>query len=408
MYTDSLACLNNLPNCVIQILKDIKIYCIVLILSGHAFACGSENKSKNRIVTKEIRTGAHAIKEYGSKLIGKNVALVANKSSRIDHVHLVDSLRSYGVNLVKIFAPEHGFRSNADAGEHIQNDIDPNTGIPIVSLYGKNKKPSREMMEGIDVVVYDIQDVGVRFYTYISTLHYVMESCAELGIPLWVLDRPNPNGDYIDGPILDTAFKSFVGMHPVPVVYGLTVGEYAQMINGQGWLKDGVRCELNIQKCENYTRDMVYDLPVKPSPNLPNYQSIRLYPSLCFFEGTSVSVGRGTSFPFQVYGAPFLKGPFQFTPKSGAGSKYPKHENSLCKGEDLRDVQLSSINLDWLILAYNQKTESFFNSFFEKLAGTDQLRKQIEMGANVMEIKASWKESLMEYDNMRRKYMIYN
>jgi len=398
---------NRLPIVFIKVLKDIKIYCIVLILSGQAFACKPEKKPSVIQEQKEIVVGASSTNEYVPNLMGKRVALVANKSSRIDNVHLVDSLRSLGVNLVTIFAPEHGFRSNADAGEHIQNDVDVKTGIPIISLYGKNKKPSKEMLKGIDIIVYDIQDVGVRFYTYISTLHYIMEACAEAKIPVWVLDRPNPNGDYIDGPILDTAFSSFVGMHPVPVVYGMTVGEYAQMINGQGWLNDGIQCELYVQACKYYGRRMQYELPVRPSPNLPNYQSIRLYPSLCFFEGTKVSVGRGTEFPFQVYGAPFLKGRFQFTPQSGPGAKYPKHENKLCQGEDLRNKRMNTIELKWLINAYKQMPEDFFNSFFVKLAGTDLLRMQIEQGLSINEIKSSWKDSLENFRKMRKPYLIY-
>ncbi len=408
MYLNTFTRIEFMPTYLIQALKDIKIYCIVLILSGQAFACIPEKTKKDKNQVEQILTGAESIQEYGPRLLDKRVALVANKSSRIGNVHLVDSLRSYGVDLVKIFAPEHGFRSNADAGEHINNEIDEKTGIPIVSLYGKNKKPSPEILKGIDLVIYDIQDVGVRFYTYISTLHYLMEACAELDIPVLVLDRPNPNGDYVDGPVLDTAFKSFVGMHPVPVVYGMTVGEYAQMINGEGWLKGGIQCDLTIQPCKNYKRTMRYELPVKPSPNLPNYRSIRLYPSLCFFEGTTVSVGRGTAFPFQVFGAPYLKGDFSFIPKSGPGSKYPKHENKPCFGADLREGStMQSLNLDWLISAYKQQPKDFFNSFFEKLAGTNELRKQLENGLSVEEIRASWKEDLKRFIVLRSRYLVY-
>ncbi len=391
-----------------QALKDIKIYCIVLIILPYALACKAENDPKFPKASISIQTGAESIADYGQRLKGKRVALVANKSSLIGSTHLVDSLISYGVDLVKIFAPEHGFRSNADAGELIDSETDTKTGLTIESLYGKNKKPSANSLKDIDIVVYDIQDVGARFYTYISTLHYVMEACGELGIPVMVLDRPNPNGDYIDGPILDTSFSSFVGMHPVPVVYGMTVGEYAQMINGEGWLKNGITCDLYVQPCKNYARDMVYELPVKPSPNLPNYQSIRLYPSLCFFEGTKVSVGRGTDFPFQVYGAPFLEGTFSFIPKPGPGAKYPKHDGKKCMGEDLRSQSILFLDLSWLIKAYSQQPDDFFNSFFVKLAGTDHLKEQILSGMSAEEIRSSWELGLIKFRKMRAPYLIYN
>ena len=282
--------------------------------------------------------------------------------------------------------------------------------MPIISLYGKNKKPSAEQLKNIDVVVFNIQDVGARFYTYISSLHYVMEACAEVGIPVIILDRPNPNGHYIDGPVLEFQHKSFVGMHKVPVVYGMTIGEYGKMINGEKWLKNGIHCNLTVIPLENYNHKTDYSLPVKPSPNLPNDKSINLYPSLCFFEGTNVSAGRGTEMQFQIYGSPFLaKSEFTFIPKQNEGSKYPKYKNKLCFGENLQSTKnLNQLNLNWLLKAYEQNSsDEFFNSFFTKLAGTTKLQEQIEGGLSEEQIRKTWKEDLKAFEKTRNKYLIY-
>lgn len=367
-----------------------------------------------------VKTGASQTHLYLSKLKGKNVALVANQSSVIKRggyknkfIHLVDSLLSLNIKVKKVFSPEHGFRGEADAGEHTKNEIDKKTGISIVSLYGKNKKPTALQLKNIDVVVFDIQDVGVRFYTYISTLHYVMEACAEKKIPVLVLDRPNPNAHYLDGPVLKPKYKSFIGMHQVPVVYAMTIGEYAKMINGENWLKNKVKCNLAVIPLANYTHKTKYSLPIKPSPNLPNDLAINLYPSLCFFEGTNVSCGRGTNMQFQVYGSPYLnKSKFNFIPKPNRGSKYPKHQNKICYGEDLRkSLQLNQINLNWLIKTYKQTSRvkvKFWNkNLFDKLAGTDLLRKQIEQGLSENKIKQSWQRDLNKFKKIRKKYLLY-
>jgi uncharacterized protein YbbC (DUF1343 family) len=325
-----------------------------------------------------------------------------------------------------VFSPEHGFRGKADAGEVIKNRIDSKTGLPIISLYSANKKPKLEQIQEtekyksdvdsgvskVDIIVFDLQDVGARFYTYISTLHYVMEACAEQNIPLILLDRPNPNGHYIDGPILEPEHKSFVGMHPVPVVHGMTIGEYAQMINGEGWLNNSVKCELTIIEMKHYTHQTPYNLPIKPSPNLPNAKAINLYPSLCFFEGTNVSAGRGTDKQFQIYGSPFLpEGNFSFTPQPNEGSKYPKHDGKVCHGFDLSQAEtLNSLHLDYLIDAYasTENKMEFFNSFFTKLAGTNTLQEQIENNFTAKQIKDSWIPDLEAYNKMRNTYLIYN
>mgnify|MGYP001156914846 FL=1 len=379
------------------------------------------NKKKVLINTGELRivdeivTGAEQFPLYASFLENKNVGVVANQTSFLENEnqHLVDFLISKNVIVKKVFAPEHGFRGTADAGEHVKDGVDSKTGVPLISLYGNNKKPSHEQLKGIDVVVFDIQDVGARFYTYISTLHYVMEACAEAGIPVIVLDRPNPNGHYIDGPILEAANQSFVGMHPIPVVHGMTIGEYAKMINGEGWLKNKMKCELTVVEIENYTHDTPYALPIKPSPNLPNDQAINLYPSLCFFEGTFINAGRGTDMQFQVFGAPSLpasKYTFEYTPQSNEGAKNPKFNGQLCHGKDLRkEPRLNKINLEWLIYAYNAngKKKDFFNSFFVKLAGTDKLQQQIEQGLTAEEIRDSWKDGLARFKKIREKYLLY-
>ena len=357
-----------------------------------------------------LQVGAERTAKYFPLLKDKAIGVVGNQSSLIGTTHLVDSLLSAKLQVVKVFSPEHGFRGTADAGAHIESGIDEQTGLPIKSLYGSNKKPSPSQLEGIEILVFDIQDVGARFYTYISTLHYVMESAAENNIPLIVLDRPNPNGHYIDGPILDTAYRSFVGMHPIPVVHGMTIGEYAQMINGEKWLTDSVECDITVIPMLGYNKQIPYDLPVKPSPNLPNAQAVNLYPSLCLFEGTNISVGRGTDLPFQHYGAPFLESDYSFVPESGAGAKYPKHEGERCYGQDLSQfTSLSQLDLSFIIDAYNEcpEKEDFFNTFFDKLAGGNTLRLSIIDGKSEEEIRQSWYEELLEFEQMRNTYLIY-
>ncbi len=360
----------------------------------------------------KFELGAERVALYLHEIEGKNVGLLVNHTSMIGDTHIVDFLVEKNIDIKKIFAPEHGFRGVADAGELVNDNIDEKTGIPVVSVYGKNKKPSSEMMEGLDVVIFDIQDVGTRFYTYISSMHYMMEACAENDIKMIVFDRPNPNGNIIDGPILQPDFKSFVGMHPIPVVHGLTVGELAGMINGEGWLKDGVKCDLQVVPMNNYKHSDSYSLPVKPSPNLPNDQSVALYPSLCFFEGTKMSIGRGTFFPFQVIGYPDEKfGESTFIPKSIEGmAKHPKFEGQKCYGVDLRKVpRPEKIELSYVIKFYNlwEGEESFFTKYFSTLAGTDQLRKQIESGMSETEIEATWKIDLDAYKKLRSGYLLY-
>ena len=362
-----------------------------------------------------IIVGAESVSKYMPMLQGKNVALVVNQSSLVYGEHLVDVLLKKKINVVKIFAPEHGFRGKADAGQHLKNGVDVATGLPIVSLYGKHKKPTKVDLKNIDVIVFDIQDVGVRFYTYLSTLHYIMEAAAESGIEVIVLDRPNPNGGRIDGEVLNLKYKSFVGMHPVPILYGMTIGEYALMINGERWLKGGVRAALSVVKLENYRHTSHYSLPVKPSPNLPNDLSIYLYPSLAFFEGTTFSAGRGTTQQFQLYGSPdYKKRGFSFTPISREGAKYPKHQNKICYGVDLRseaqDV-VGEINLAYLLDAYKNYVhkKSFFlkSRFIDKLSGSDRLRKQILAGESIKEIRGSWQKDLAKFKKIRQNYLLY-
>ncbi len=368
---------------------------------------------------KSITMGAEQLALYYPMIKGKSVGLVVNQSSTVANRHLVDTLLELNTNIKAIFAPEHGFRGKADAGSHIDSGKDAETGIDIISVYGANRKPKPEHLEGIDVVIFDIQDVGVRFYTYISTLHYIMEACAEADIPVIVLDRPNPNGFYVDGPVLDPKFTSFVGMHEIPVVHGMTVGEYAKMINGEGWLPDGLKCDLEVIPCGNYTHNMTYDLPIKPSPNLPNLRSILLYPSICYFEGTNVSIGRGTNKQFQVIGHPSLKNyEFSFTPEPMPGATSPKLKGELSYGLDLTQFSVdylkgnAKLNLKWLIEIYNAypDKENFFikdAGFFDKLAGGDQLRKQLIAGKSEEEIRASWEPRLSEYKTIRKKYLMY-
>ena len=358
----------------------------------------------------ELILGANRIEQIISLTNEKSIAIVGNQTSMVNNTHLVDTLISLNQNIITVFSPEHGFRGTGDAGAKIENEVDIKTGIPIISLYGKNKKPKKKNLVDIDIIVFDIQDVGARFYTYISTLHYVLEACGEENIKIIVLDRPNPNGHYIDGPVLEEKYKSFVGMHPIPIVHAMTIGEYAKMIIGEKWIEK--KCDLTVIEMLNYNRNKIYELPIKPSPNLPNKKAVNLYPSLCLFEGTNVSIGRGTNQPFQHFGSPFLEYySYSFQPKSGPGSKYPKHENKICYGKDLTNTPiLNSINLEWLIETYNQSQnkEDFFISFFDKLAGTDKLRKQIISGKSWKEIKKSWKTELNEFKNIRNKYLLYN
>jgi uncharacterized protein YbbC (DUF1343 family) len=395
-----------------------KVKIIVAFLCVFVVNCGTSKLPYHErfFDNEKIEPGAHQLGQYMPLLKDKGVALLVNQTSTIGETHLVDSLHQLGVNIKAIFAPEHGFRGEADAGEKITDGRDPRTHIPIISIYGKNKKPSAAQLEGIDVVVFDIQDVGARFYTYISSMHYVMEACAENNVDFLVLDRPNPNGHYVDGPVLDPKFRSFVGMHPVPVVHGMTVGEYAQMVNGEGWLKDGKKCRLDVVLCKNYNHKKFYELPIKPSPNLPNIRSIYLYPSLCFFEGTTASVGRGTTTQFQVYGHPdFSKGEYTFTPESMPGAKYPKHQGEVCQGYNLSETPVrqlqkqASLDLSYLINFYQSmpNQSDFFNNFFDKLAGTDQLRRQIQAGEDEVSIRASWSEGLAKYEEMREGYLLY-
>ena len=353
---------------------------------------------------------------YLPLLKNKTVAIVANQTSLLaDKTHLVDFLVQNNIKIKHIFAPEHGFRGTADAGEHVKNGIDTKTGLPIISLYGDNKKPKSEQLQGVDIVLFDIQDVGVRFYTYISTLTYVMEAAAENGKEIIVLDRPNPHDGYTDGPVLKEKWTSFVGLHKVPVVYGLTIGEYGKMVNGEKWLKNGVQAKYTIIPMLNYHKKQRYPISEKPSPNLPNDQSINLYPSLCFFEGTQVSIGRGTDFPFQVFGSPWLKNyQFKFTPKPNFGAKDPFLNGKICNGEDLRNYPeiKEKLDLSFVINAYknfDKKSQEFFlkNLWFDTLAGTDELRKQIISGKSEEEIRNSWKQDLQNFEKIRTKYRIY-
>ncbi len=368
-------------------------------------------KTKNNL-TIEIKTGADNYNNYLPLLKDKKIGVVTNQTGILSNkTHLVDYLLEKNIAIQKIFAPEHGFRGTADAGEHVVDGKDSKTGLSIISLYGDNKKPKPEQLAGIDIMVFDLQDVGARFYTYISSLHYIMEACAENNIPLLILDRPNPNVSIVDGPILETAFTSFVGMHPIPLLHGMTIGEYAQMINGEKWLKNEVQCKLTVIPCINYNRKMNYSLPVKPSPNLPNDQAVNLYASLCLFEGTNVSVGRGTEKQFQIYGSPYLpKSDFSFIPKPNFGAQKPVYNGIECYGEDLSTAKkVNRLELKWLIKAYQTTTDKskFFNPFFTKLAGTKKLQEQIEAGTSEDKIRESWKKGLIDFKEMRLKYLIY-
>jgi uncharacterized protein YbbC (DUF1343 family) len=372
-----------------------------------------------------VVVGANRTEAYFPMLTGKKIGLVANQTSVIfretgpyedvpAYTHLVDSLLSSGLDLVRVFAPEHGFRGTADAGEEVSDGIDKRSGLPVISLYGQNRKPTKEQLQGLEVVLFDIQDVGVRFYTYIATLQLVMEACAEAGIPVVVLDRPNPNGQYVDGPTMEPHLTGFLGMTLIPLVYGMTIGEYATMINEEGWLEGGLKADLSVIPLENYAHDQDYSLPVNPSPNLPNDKAVNLYPSLGLFEGTQINAGRGTDQQFQRYGAPFLNNEyftFQYTPESNPGAKSPKHQGEICYGEDLSATpQLREVSLKWLIRAYRncEEKERFFNtSGFGKHAGTETLQKQIEAGLSEEEIKKTWQSDLSSFLEIRKKYLLY-
>ncbi|MFN0032576.1 MAG: exo-beta-N-acetylmuramidase NamZ domain-containing protein [Flavobacteriales bacterium] len=374
---------------------------------------------KSLEVNANIKTGASRTVQYLPLLEQKRVAVVANQTSLIGTAHLVDSLLALKIQIVKVFAPEHGFRGEAAAGEHIKDGKDQKTGLSVVSLYGKNKKPTAEMLKDVDIILFDIQDVGARFYTYISTMHYVMEASAENNKEVIVLDRPNPNGFYIDGPVLKMEHQSFVGMHPIPLVHGCTVGELANMINGEGWLKGKVKCNLTVIPCVEYSHKDLYHLPVKPSPNLPNAASVYLYPSLCLFEATAVSVGRGTELPFQCIGYPGnTTGKYEFTPKDQAGvAMDPQYEGQLCTGHNLQEfgefyiTSSRELYMEWLTGMYERciDKKNFFTNekFFDQLAGSDELRKQLVAGTSTIEIRKTWKQDIDLYKVMRKQYLLY-
>jgi uncharacterized protein YbbC (DUF1343 family) len=367
-------------------------------------------------INNPVIPGALRTEVYFPMLSSMKVGVVANQTSMIGKVHLVDTLLSAGIQVVRVFTPEHGFRGNAEAGAAVGNDWDSRSGLPLISLYGDHKKPGKTDLEEIDIIVFDLQDVGARFYTYISTMTYIMEACAENNIPLIILDRPNPNGFYVDGPVLKPEYSSFVGLHPVPVVHGMTMSEYARMVNGEKWLKGGIVCALQWVSCEGYTHKSRYRLPVKPSPNLPDMASVYLYPSLCFFEGTVVSVGRGTKSPFTIIGHPdFKAGSYTFKPVQIRGvSENPPHKGIECYGYNLRNraneiYEAGGLRLGWLIEMYGAlgSTPAFFNNFFDKLAGSDELRRQIQAGTGEEEIRESWASDLEKFKIIRKKYLLY-
>jgi len=374
------------------------------------FISGAQaNEANNSLVV-----GAQQYAKYLPQLKNKRVGLVVNQTSTVGQTHLVDALLTKNINITKIFAPEHGFRGDHDAGAHVKNAVDSKTGIPLISIYGKNKKPSQAALADVDVIIFDIQDVGVRFYTYISSMHYMMEAAAEQGIEFLVLDRPNPNIAYVDGPILEPEFKSFVGMHPIPVLHGMTVGELAKMIKGESWINKAPDLKLTVILVDHYTRKSAYSLPVKPSPNLPNDQAIALYPSLCFFEATPISIGRGTDFAFQVIGySPIPLGDFSFTPRAIKGAALnPKFKNQTVQGLDLRQANITGLNLTYLINAYTELSKnniSFFEraDFMDKLAGTNKLRLAIEAGRSEAQIKQSWQAGLAQFKAQRAPYLLY-
>lgn len=362
-----------------------------------------------------IETGAEQTGRYLPLLEGRRVGIMTNHTGTVGRTHLVDTLRSLGVDIRVVFAPEHGFRGQADAGESVASYRDRKTGIDVVSVYGSTKRPPDSIMQRLDVLLFDIQDVGLRYYTYLSSMHYLMEACAANGKRLIVLDRPNPNGFYVDGPVLEAKHRSFVGMHPIPVVHGMTLGELARMIDGEGWLRDGLRCKLTVIPCRGYTHRSRYRLPTASSPNLPNMRAVYLYPSLCFFEGTPVSLGRGTDFPFQAYGHPELQGDFSFTPRSNAGAKNPPLKDKLCHGVDLRTAPSDEriwergVDLGYVIDCYRQLNlgEKFFTPMFDRLTGTDYVRQMILQGAGADRIKARWADDVERFKQTRKPYLLY-
>jgi len=392
---------------------------LLICLSATSILSCGQNPTKVNLIESpdDIKTGAEQTEVYFPWLKGKKIAVVANQTSVIGEVHLVDTLQKSNFKVVKVFCPEHGFRGEAEAGEKVGNHIDKQSGLPVISLYGNNRKPSPKDMNGIDLIVFDIQDVGARFYTYISTLSLVMEACAESNIPIIILDRPNPNGHYIDGPVLEKKHASFIGMHEIPIVHGMTIAEYALMVNGEGWLTQNLKCDIKYVKLINYNHNSLYHLPIKPSPNLSEMGAVYLYPSLCLFEGTIISIARGTEFPFQAYGHPgFKDAPFSFTPVSLPGiSMDPPHKGKLCKGYDLRSFGKNyfcnhrQIYLFWLISAYTElgSKPDFFNSGFDRLAGTSSLREQIIAGKTEEEIRATWQEGIEKFKKIRNKYLLY-
>jgi uncharacterized protein YbbC (DUF1343 family) len=389
------------------------LLCAIFVLSLNLIQCKAQvHKSP------EIQVGAANTNEYLPLLKDKRVALIINQTSVVNETLLLDTLLSAGVKVVKIFVPEHGFRGTADAGAHIKNELDEETGLPVISLYGKNKKPTKVQLEDVDVLIYDLQDVGVRFYTYISTLEYAMDACIENKKSFIILDRPNPNGFLVDGPVLDTALRSFVGMQKIPIVYGMTAGEYAKMLIGEKWINNASQLKLTVVKCKAYSHKRRYALPIAPSPNLRTMAAVYLYPSLCFFEGTIVSLGRGTDKPFQQWGHPdFQKNStFSFTPKSVGGASKPLLENQQCFGALITEnadsayaICAQKINLEYLLKAYqwSSQKDKFFNSFFEKLAGTKTLRQQIIKGRSEQAIRATWQPELEQFKKIRKKYLLY-
>lgn len=386
-------------------MKSLAILCFAALLSG-VLPCRAQSLP--------VTPGAERLEEYLPQLSGKRVGLLANHTARVGETHLVDTLLALGVELKTVFAPEHGFRGEAGAGDKITSYRDPASGVNVISIYGSVKKPKAADIQALDVLLFDIQDVGLRYYTFLSSLHYLMEACAENNRPLIVLDRPNPNGFYIDGPVLEPKHRSFVGMHPIPTVHGMTLGELAQMINGEGWLSGKQRCDLTVIPCLGYTHRTKYILPVAPSPNLPTMRSVYLYASLCFFEGTPVSVGRGTDAPFQVFGHPRLDMPYQFTPQPNAGASNPPLKGQLCHGRDLRTAPADSVlwaegvDLSYLIECYRAiGGKNFFLPIFNKLAGVDYLREMIEAGRSAEEIRDRWRPDVERFRNERSQYLLY-
>jgi uncharacterized protein YbbC (DUF1343 family) len=400
-----------------HILNRIVVYLAYMCLSNTLVSAQILEKANNPVKTDaDIAVGASRMGLYLPLLKGKRVAVVANHTSVFGKKHLVDSLLLAGVQIKILFSPEHGFRGNEDAGQDVNNSRDKQTGLPIVSLYGDHKKPSPKDLEGIDLILFDLQDVGARFYTYLSTLHYVMQACAENNKNFILLDRPNPNGYYIDGPVMEKKNESFVGLHPVPIVYGMTIGEYAEMINGEGWLGKGLKCNLKVIPLKGYSHADLYQLPVPPSPNLPTMTAVYLYPSLCLFEGTVISVGRGTDHPFEVIGHPRLRGAtFSFTPQSRQGASAPLYKGQKCQGYDLREfgqifiVNYRKLYLFWLAGTYKSFPDKslFFNNYFRSLSGTDSLEEQIKKGIDEESIRASWQDGLCKFKLIRKKYLLY-